>query len=48
MTKTSKIVMSAALILATIAGTVASSSAAPYSDNNHRLGFTRDQSVNGG
>jgi hypothetical protein len=43
----SKLVMGAALILATIVGTVASSYAAPQ-DGSHRLGYTRDQSVNGG
>ncbi len=42
-----KIVLSAALVLATLAGVAASSYAAP-SDGGHGLGYTRDQSVNGG
>ncbi len=47
MTKTSKIALITALVVATIVGTVASSYAAPY-DSYHKLGYTRDQNVNGG
>ncbi len=47
MTNKSRIAVGAALILATILGTVASSYANPYS-GYHRLGYGRDQSVNGG
>jgi hypothetical protein len=47
MTKISNLAVAAALVLATLVGTVASSNAAP-DDQGHRLGYTRDQSVNGG
>jgi hypothetical protein len=47
MSRTPKIAMATALILATLVATVASSYANPYS-GYHRLGYTRDQSTNGG